>query len=133
MCCALPLPFLNDFDTFAGLIWFLLFFGGAILPSLTGVMLNTVNINQKTTANALANLCYNLFGYLPAPFIYGMIYDAGDGGNSRYSLGMLCFWTIPTISSFLIATYMIIKQDLFNWKEEEAKNQKELKEMRKEL
>ena len=81
MCCALPLPFLNDFDTFAGLIWFLLFFGGAILPSLTGVMLNTVNINQKTTANALANLCYNLFGYLPAPFIYGMIYDAGDGGN----------------------------------------------------
>ena len=31
----------------------------------------------------MANLSYNLLGYLPAPFVYGAIYDSGDGGNSR--------------------------------------------------
>ena len=47
------------------------------------MMLNTVDGSQKTTANSLANLSYNLLGYLPAPFVYGAIYDAGEGGNSR--------------------------------------------------
>jgi hypothetical protein len=40
-------------------------------------MLNTIDGNLKTTANSLANLSYNLIGYLPAPFVYGAIYDSG--------------------------------------------------------
>jgi sugar phosphate permease len=39
---ALPAPFIDNFPLFCSLLWFLLFFGGAILPSLTGVLLNTV-------------------------------------------------------------------------------------------
>jgi hypothetical protein len=68
---------LSDFKTVATLLWFLLFFGGAVLPSITGIMLNTIDGNLKTTANSLANLSYNLIGYLPAPFVYGAIYDSG--------------------------------------------------------
>ena len=39
---AAPIPFLNNFEAFVGLLWLLLFFGGSILPCLTGIMLNTV-------------------------------------------------------------------------------------------
>ena len=60
VCSALPIPFVNNFPLFAILLWFLLFFGGAILPAMTGIMINTVSIEQKTTANSLANLFYNL-------------------------------------------------------------------------
>jgi len=40
--CAMPIPFLSNFKIVAVLLWFLLFFGGAILPAMTGMMLNTV-------------------------------------------------------------------------------------------
>lgn len=50
LCClvALPTPFFEGVDAFWPfliLIWLLLFFGGAILPGMTGIMLNTVNNN----------------------------------------------------------------------------------------
>ena len=39
---AIPVPFVNNFPLFLTLLWFLLFFGGFMLPALTGIMLNTV-------------------------------------------------------------------------------------------
>lgn len=41
----LPIPFTDNFVVFLVLLWLLMFFGGAVLPSLTGVMLNTVKNN----------------------------------------------------------------------------------------
>lgn len=69
---AVPIPFV-DFKVFAFLIWFLLFFGGFLLPQVTGIMLNSVEESKRTSANSIANLFYNLFGYLPAPSFYGMV------------------------------------------------------------
>lgn len=39
---AAPIPFFDDFVPVIVLLWFLLFFGGAILPAMTGIMLNCV-------------------------------------------------------------------------------------------
>lgn len=46
----LPIPFLShgEFVAAAMCFWFLLFFGGAILPQVTGIMLNSVNPSQRT-------------------------------------------------------------------------------------
>jgi len=41
--CAMPIPFVQNYPTFVALLWFLLFCGGFILPSMTGIMLNTVD------------------------------------------------------------------------------------------
>lgn len=108
---ALPVPWFadkNDFYYVAILLWLLLFFGGFILPPVTGIMINSVGEYQKSSANSIANLCYNLFGYLPAPSIYGFIAaltndpSGPDGGNkSRWSMGCLLYSTIISIS-FLI-------------------------------
>ena len=40
---AIPIPFISNFVLFCVLLWFLLFFGGSVLPCLTGIMLNTVD------------------------------------------------------------------------------------------
>lgn len=40
---AVPIPFISNFWLFRVLLWFLLFFGGSVLPCLTGIMLNTVD------------------------------------------------------------------------------------------
>lgn len=76
---AAPIPFLSNFPAISALIWFLLFFGGSLLPFITGVMLEIVQKDMLATANSLANLNYNLLGYLPAPVIFGAIYDSGPG------------------------------------------------------
>lgn len=35
--CSLPIPLANDIFYFTGLFWFCLFFGGAMVPILTGI------------------------------------------------------------------------------------------------
>ena len=100
------------------LLWFLLFFGGSILPCMTGIMLSTVSQNHKTTANSLANFSYNLLGYLPSPFIYGAIYDSGDGNNARLAMGVLMFSPIFTLISLFSATYLIKRDDFLGYKKE---------------
>ena len=80
----------------------MLFCGGMMLPSIMGLMLNTVPENLKTTANSVANTSYNVFGFLPSPYIYGLISDSGDviGGNKRTA--MKVNMTLPAIFAVLI-------------------------------
>lgn len=40
---ALPIPFMNQTVPIVGLVWLELFTGGYMLPSMTGMMLNTVD------------------------------------------------------------------------------------------
>ena len=44
---ALPIPFLPTFPLVGSFFWLLLFFGGSILPSLTGIMISSVGDYQK--------------------------------------------------------------------------------------
>ena len=55
------------------MFWLYFFFGAMGLPIITGVMITSVEPKLKSTANALANLAYNLIGFFPAPFVYGFI------------------------------------------------------------
>ena len=36
-------------------------------------MLNTVSVVERPTASSFAILFYNIFGYLPAPYFYGLV------------------------------------------------------------
>lgn len=40
--CAVAIPFVNDFYVAAILLWIVLFFGGAMMPGLTGLMMVSV-------------------------------------------------------------------------------------------
>lgn len=84
------------------LLWFVLFCGGFILPNCTGIMINTVDELLKTSANSVANASYNLFGYLPSPYVFGLISDTGGklGGNKK--LAMKANMSIPILCFFLV-------------------------------
>jgi hypothetical protein len=75
----LPIIFIDDFKICITLLWMQFFFGGFSMPVLTGILLNTVPPSMRTLANSVANLEYNLLGYLPAPFIYGLVYELTGG------------------------------------------------------
>jgi len=74
---------MDNFLLIIGAMWILLFIGGIIIPALTAIMLDVVDNEMKTKANSIANLCYNMFGYFPAPAFYGIIRDATGGTKSR--------------------------------------------------
>ena len=111
--CAIPIPFIKSVPAFVAFLWTLLFCGGFILPSLTGIMLNTVDGDLKTTANSVANLNYNLFGLFPAPIVYGAIYDAGEGGNATEAMAVLMFSPIICVVCMMMAARLLIKEDKF--------------------
>ena len=115
---AAPVPFIDSFATAIVLMWFLLFFGGSILPFLTALMLATVPKNQVPIANALANLQYNLMGFLPAPVVYGLIYDSGQGKNDRLAMGCLMYVTVITLITHAISTFYLIKDNVLGYEEE---------------
>jgi len=56
VCVALPVPFIDRVEYVAILIWLLLFFGGFIVPPLTGIVINSVPGKGKASANSISQL-----------------------------------------------------------------------------
>ncbi len=69
----MPIPFVTQYWAVTPLLWLLLFFGGFMMPALIGMTIHHAPKNMKAVANSFAFFCYNLFGYLPAPFLYGFM------------------------------------------------------------
>ena len=44
----LPIPFISNLKAFGFFLWLLLFFGGFLLPPVTGIMLNSVEDYKRT-------------------------------------------------------------------------------------
>lgn len=61
--------------------------------------------STKTTANSLANFVYNLLGYLPAPYVYGLVYDNTGGGKSIW--GMFALECAGMVAVFLMIALLI--------------------------
>ena len=114
---ALPIPWLNSFTAVAPLYWLLLFFGGFLLPSLTGIMISSVGDYQKSSANSIANMSYNLFGYMPAPAIYGAISKI-TSKESNIPMLVLLYSSCLTIGLLFIGINSIMKKH--NTREEDS-------------
>jgi hypothetical protein len=57
-------------------------------------MLNSAPDKIKEVANSLTHLCYNLFGYLPSPFLYGLVCKYTGGADSRFGLAFILLWSL---------------------------------------
>ena len=74
-------------------------------------MLNAVEEEKRTAANSIANLCYNLLGYLPAPSFYGFISSIVDNPESTVPFGCLMWTTLITIGFGYFGVQYKIAQD----------------------
>ena len=62
--------------------WIALLFGGAIMPTLTGIVITSLPQHLRASGNSLQLFIGTLCGYLPAPYIYGALEDLfNDGGR----------------------------------------------------
>ena len=113
---ACPTPFLNDRNALYVLLWLVFFFGSIMLAPLVGIMLNQVKATRRTTANSLATMCYNLLGFLPAPFIFGLVADMNKDNpemSMRYALGVVTYWSCVSLIFLMIAYILILKRKAY--------------------
>ena len=99
---AVPLILADDIMAFAAALFGLLFFGGALVPSLVGILLNSVPVEMRTSANSLAQISANLLGFLPAPSFYGQIAFFVADETSKIPFAGLISTLVFTVSFVLI-------------------------------
>lgn len=51
---------------------------------------------------------YNLLGYFPAPFVYGIVYEINGGGDNRW--GLIVLELVGVIAAFLFILSYFIRQ-----------------------
>ena len=54
-----PIPFISTFLVVAVLLWLLLFFGGFMMPAVTGMIINSAPDDLKELGSSFAYVCYN--------------------------------------------------------------------------
>ena len=110
---SIPAPFTSNKTLFYSLIWLVFFFGSMIVAPLVGIMLNTVAPKRRTVANSMATLAYNLFGFLPAPFIFGLfsdMYPKNKEYSMRLAIAIILYWSIVCAILTITAYVLILKR-----------------------
>ena len=74
----LPMGFMFQIIYLSILLWTFLFFGAAIIPIATGIMISCVPKDCQATSSSISQLIFNLFGYFCSPMITGFIMDIFD-------------------------------------------------------
>lgn len=93
---ALSSPYIG-WPGFVVQLWFVLFFGAGLMPTLTGIMLRCVDEDLKPWASAFSGFLCNLLGYLPSPFIYGLVCQYTGGEKSPWGMFVNMNWGILSL------------------------------------
>jgi len=123
VACALPVPLVSSVYYFAFFCWLCLFFGGFILPTMLGMMLNTVPNKMKGSANSIAQFSYNFLGFMPSPFVYGLLAEITNDGNKQHSSIPLAVTVYMGFVAIIIGTIGVYKLQ----KRRKARHAKHLK------
>jgi MFS family permease len=82
MAACLPTSFVKEYYVFGICLWFIVFVFGYTEPILIGIMLNMVSPPERSTAISVTMFIMMSFGLLPAPYVYGAVYEATLECNS---------------------------------------------------
>ena len=112
--CAGPfsilVPQVNSLLLFAVFLWFVLFFGAAIFPTLTGIILSSLAPELRGLGNSINSFFANLFGYLPAPYLYGLINYFFEKKNDRMAFTGIMTYPLLCLVLVSIATFFRYKK-----------------------
>lgn len=76
--CAAVASVFHNFYLFVGALWFILFFGGSVLPCCSGILVSIVPRKQRPISSSLCLLTFNLFGYFMSVVLSGLLMQFVD-------------------------------------------------------
>lgn len=111
---AAPIPYLENAALLGIFLSLLLFCGAFIMPSLTGKnhhnsgkMISCVPKHHRAYANSMGAIFLNLLGYLPAPFLYGLVVQLTSPKGEKSNSGMIMLMTWILIGACLLSLGVI--------------------------
>lgn len=107
---AIPIVIFNNVGGFASFLWLFLFFGGSVIPNLMGILISSLPKDLRSSGSSLANLINNTFGFIPSPFLYGLIYKRTEETSPKTAYGFIVFYSYVSII-LLIAAYIIKEKE----------------------
>jgi MFS family permease len=105
---AFPMGFLFQLIYLSILLWTFLFFGAAIIPIGTGIMISSVQKDCQATSSSISQLIFNLFGYFFSPMLTGYIMDEFIDKRQGFIWGMrvVLWWVIFSLLFFIISLFI---------------------------
>ena len=70
-----------------------------------GIMISSVPKQYRAFGNSTAQIFLNLFGFLPAPFLYGLLCQLTGGRDSQWGMVLVMFWSIFGLGSVTLAYF----------------------------
>lgn len=117
MVC-LPVTFIDNFYIAWIFMWLLVFFGAMIVPGTIQALLSCVEPDMRPQANSIAQVFYNIVGYLPAPILYGMVNTMTGGNESRNGMFMLMGTSVPVAFLLLSGSLNFKNKDHVTFEDE---------------
>jgi len=94
------------FYSVVGCLYVLLFFGGAMLPAVTGISMAAVPENLRKSASSWSMLLYNVFGFSLGAYLPGYI---GEVFSIRFGMQIVFMWALTSAGAmawaYLIASH----------------------------
>jgi len=75
ICVAVPAAFTTNIGALMPLIWFLLFFGGSIVPAAVGIILSAVPPSIRPFSSSVSMVVYNILGHSAGTLLPGVVMD----------------------------------------------------------
>ena len=90
-------------------LWLLLFFGGCVLPSAMGIIVNSVPREFQSSSSAVSQLVFNLGGYFLAPVLSALLMDQFKSEKEALKFGFRFVLSVSLLSlGFVVLTYYSI-------------------------
>lgn len=70
---AVPVTFLRNIFGAVLLLWLVLFFGGAVLPASSGIIVSVVPRRYRTISSSISLFVFNMFGYFMSLILSGYL------------------------------------------------------------
>ena len=119
----IPLGFMFRIIYLSVLLWAFLFFGAAIIPIATGIMISCVPKDCQATSSSISQIIFNLFGYFCSPMIAGFIMDIFEDEKQGFIWGMrLIFFWVTVALMFILSSYLVSYYNYKKYNNEEQED-----------
>ncbi|KAL8425766.1 hypothetical protein ACSSS7_008335 [Eimeria intestinalis] len=90
-------------------MWFILFFGGGILPAATGIVIASVPLEVRAFGSGFCMMVFNVLGYVLGTFLPGLLIEAF---SLVWGMRVIYMWSLNGVLGFALARWFLRRLEL---------------------
>ncbi|KAL8449281.1 hypothetical protein Emag_003665 [Eimeria magna] len=90
-------------------MWFILFFGGGILPAATGIVIASVPLEVRAFGSGFCMMVFNVLGYVLGTFLPGLLIEAF---SLLWGMRVIYLWSLNGVLGFALARWFLRRLEI---------------------